>query len=278
MIRKEVPDLVVVDLPDPLAGVRICAAIKQDPATVLLPVILVSSHFSVDDKIKGIEAGADDFLGKPVNPLELKARVASLLRIRKLTSQLDNAENVIRALVRALEGKDPYSHKHTERVATYSVLLAEASGVAGEDLRNLLMGAQVHDIGKIGIDDAVLRNPAKLEAHELRQIQMHPVIGAEICKPLAALSRVVGIVRSHHERIDGEGYPDHLQGERIPIEARIVAIADSFDAMISHRRYRQAKSVPEAAKTLQRGAGTQWDDLLVAMFLRLLNSGKIVVA
>ncbi|MBI5368628.1 MAG: response regulator [Planctomycetes bacterium] len=276
LIRTQGPDIVLLDVMMPIMdGFQVCRAAKLDPRTALMPIVLVTALDSMEDKIKGIDAGADDFLTKPVNPLELKARVASLLRIRKLVTQLDGAENVIRALARAVEAKDSYTEKHTERVSKYSVKLGRASGLAGQDLLNLELGAQIHDIGKIGVSDAVLNKPGKLEDLEFKIIMTHPMVGFEICRPLATLSRVVASVRHHHERYDGKGYPDGLVGEGIPLEARIVAIADAFDAMTSDRPYRKGMPVETAVDILSKGAGTQWDATLVTRFLDLIKAGEI---
>ncbi|MBI3271746.1 MAG: response regulator [Planctomycetes bacterium] len=275
-IRGEAPDIVLLDVMMPiLDGFQVCSAVKADPQTALLPVVLVTALDSMDDRLKGIDAGADDFLTKPVNPLELKARIRSLLRIRQLVRQLDGAENVIRALARAVEAKDAYTEKHTERVAQFSVKLGKASGFTGADLHNLEMGAMIHDIGKIGVGESVLNKPGKLDEAEFKSIMTHPVIGAEICRPLATLLPAISSVRHHHERFDGRGYPDGLKGEGIPLEARIVAIADAFDAMTSDRPYRKGMAVEVAVRILREGAGTQWDAELVGKFLALVEKGEI---
>lgn len=275
-VRSEAPDLVLLDIMLPqMDGVEVCRRVKSDSRTALLPVVLVTSLDSVEDKIRGIDAGADEFLTKPVNPLELKARVASLLRIRNLISQLDGAQNVIRALARAVEGKDPYTSQHTERVARYALRLGSDIGLSWDDLFYLELGAQIHDIGKIAVAESVLNKPGRLDDAEFQAIKTHPVIGADICRPLATLARVVAVVRNHHERWDGLGYPDGLKGEEIALEARIVAIADAFDAMTSDRPYRKKMSPMEAGQILRDGAGTQWDAELVYRFLALIDRGEI---
>jgi HD-GYP domain-containing protein (c-di-GMP phosphodiesterase class II) len=190
------------------------------------------------------------------------------VRLQSLHDRLDNAERVIFSLARAVEAKDIYTEAHTERVARTSRALGESAGVSGADLDNLYRGGMIHDIGKIGVPDAILLKPAALTAPEFDVIRRHPLVGEEIARPLRSAASLLSIIRHHHERIDGRGYPDGLKGEQIPLLARIVSICDAFDAMISDRPYRRGRSHQEAIDVLRHGSGTQWDARLVEIFVK----------
>jgi putative methionine-R-sulfoxide reductase with GAF domain len=190
------------------------------------------------------------------------------VRLQSLHDRLDNAERVIFSLARAVEAKDIYTEAHTERVARTSRALGESAGVSGPDLDNLYRGGMIHDIGKIGVPDAILLKPAALTPNEFDVIRRHPLVGEEIARPLRSAASLLSIIRHHHERVDGRGYPDGLRGDQIPLLARIVAICDAFDAMISDRPYRRGRTHQEAIDVLRQGAGTQWDARLVGIFVQ----------
>jgi putative two-component system response regulator len=217
--------------------------------------------------VRALEAGADDFLAKPVDRTELTARVRSLLRLKSLYDELDDAEAVIFALAKAVEAKDHYTEAHTERVAYNAQALALIAGLPEADLRQLYRGAMVHDIGKIGVPDAILLKPGPLNDEEWEAMKKHPTIGERIARPLRSATGMLPIIRNHHERVDGLGYPDAMHGDRIPLAARIVAICDAYDAMTSDRPYRPGRAAAEAAAILRDGAGSQWDEELVHLFL-----------
>jgi putative nucleotidyltransferase with HDIG domain len=189
------------------------------------------------------------------------------VRLQSLHDRLDNAERVIFSLARAVEAKDIYTEAHTERVARTSRALGESAGISGVDLENLYRGGMIHDIGKIGVPDAILLKPEALNATEFDVIRKHPLVGEEIARPLRSAASLLSIIRHHHERIDGRGYPDGLTGDSIPLLARIVAICDAYDAMISDRPYRPGRTPQEAISVLRQGAGSQWDARLVDIFV-----------
>ena len=273
LISRETPDLVLLDVMMPgIDGFEVCRRIKSSPEGRLLPVVLVTALGQSTDRVSGLEAGADDFIVKPVERLELVARVRSLLRVKSLYDRLDDAQHTIFALARAVEAKDSLTESHTERVGHNARRLGEAAGLEGKVLDDLYWGGTIHDIGKIGVPDAILTKPGPLNEEETSVMRRHVLIGEEIARPLRSVHGLLPIIRHHHERIDGGGYPDELRGSDIPLPARIVSICDSFDAMIADRPYRAGRTHAEAVAILQEGAGKQWDADLVALFLEHVAS------
>jgi putative two-component system response regulator len=268
----ERPDLVLLDVELPgMNGFDICRALRADPRTVAMPVILLTGRGSIGDVVAGLDAGADDFLRKPYEQAELMARIRSVLRLAEAISEVDSAHGVIAALANAVEAKDVTTEEHCQRLAGLSNRLALAVDLDPIQLRALAFGAILHDIGKIGIQDAILTKPGPLTREEWATMRLHPLIGERICEPLA-LSRAFGpIIRSHHERWDGTGYPDGLRAEGIPLGARIVGIVDAFDAMVHTRPYRAARTPEQALGELRRGRGKQFDPALVPVFLGLVR-------
>ena len=269
LLRRETPDLVLLDVMMPgLDGFEVCRRIKASPEGRLLPVVLVTALGQSTDRVNGLEAGADDFIVKPVERLELVARVRSLLRVKVLYDRLDDAQHTIFALARVIEAKDSLTESHTERVGHHSRRLGKAAGLQGSILEDLYWGGTIHDIGKIGVPDAILCKPSALTAEETAVMQRHVLIGEEIARPLRSVHELLPIIRHHHEFIDGGGYPDGLRGSDIPLPARIVAICDAFDAMIADRPYRRGRTEEEATAILRAGAGRQWDGDLVTLYLK----------
>ncbi|MGH7904778.1 MAG: HD-GYP domain-containing protein [Candidatus Dormibacteraceae bacterium] len=267
-VRARRPDLVLLDVMLPgMDGFHICAALKNEPATRLLPIILVTALDQPEDRVQGLEVGADDFIVKPVQRIELTARVRSLLRLKAVYDRLDDAERVIIALARAVEAKDFHTEGHTERVGHAARRLGIAGGLRGPILEDLYWGGVIHDIGKIGVPDAILQKPGPLAADELEVMRRHVLIGEEIARPLHSAANLLPIIRHHHERIDGGGYPDRLARDLIPISARVVSICDAFDAMVSDRPYRPGLTPHRAGAILREGAGRQWDERLTGLFL-----------
>ena len=274
--RRMRPDLLLLNavLPGGTGdGFTVCRTLKGEVRTRRIPVVLVTAQAaSQDDRARGLEAGADDFLTKPFNRLELLARVRSLLRIKALNDQLDEVEDVIYSLCRAVEMREgAETTAGAARVAAYATGLGDEIGLSDEDLRLLAQAAMLRDIGKLGLPDALLNKPGALDEQEMRSVQRHPVLGEQIVSPLRSTAALLPIIRHHHERVDGNGYPDGLQGDQIPLGARIVAIADAYDAMTSLRPYRPAHSPARAIATLQAGAGRQWDGPLVDHFVHWLQ-------
>ena len=261
-------DLVLLDVVMPgMDGFEVCRRIKSDPANRLLPVVLVTSLNTVEDRVRALQLGADDFLAKPIDRNELMARVVTLIKTKEIYDKLDDAEHVMAAFARMVEAKDGATEAHVERVARSARALGMAAGLSGSTLDAIYFGGIVHDIGKIGVPDAVLLKPAALDAHEKELMRRHVPIGVEIACELRSASSVVPIIKHHHERFDGSGYPEGLKGSTIPQAARIVAICDAYDAMMSDRPYRRAMSSSDAIVELRRGSGSQWDPELVTLFL-----------
>ncbi len=259
-IEDETPDLVLLDVQMPgLDGYEVCRRIKARPGGRLLPVVMLTALDHANDRVLALEAGADDFMTKPVDRVELVARVRSALRLKALYDTLDSAEHVIFSLAAAVEAKDSYTEKHTHRVAENARMIGSRMGLPERALDALYRGGIIHDLGKIGVPDAILMKPGPLDPDELRRMRMHPEIGESIVRPLRSGVPLLPIIRHHHERIDGRGYPDGLKGRAIPHLARIVAVCDAYDALTSDRPYRRARSAGEAIDILVAGSGTQWD-------------------
>jgi putative two-component system response regulator len=259
LVRAEPPDLLLMDvmMPD-VDGFEACRAIKQDPSTRLIPVVLVTSLEDTASRIRGIEAGADDFVSKPFNAPELRARVRSLLRIKHYTDDLDSAESVIVSLALTIEARDHTTAGHCERLSRYASALGQTLGLGDDDISALARGGFLHDVGKVGIPDAVLLKPGPLAPDEFELIKQHTIIGDRLCGELRALRKVRPIVRHHHERLDGSGYPDGLLGDATPLLAQIMGIVDVFDALTTVRPYRPAMSAAWAAEELRREVARGW--------------------
>jgi cyclic di-GMP phosphodiesterase len=254
-VQESHPDVVLLDITMPqLDGLEVCRRLKSDPATRFTPVVLVTGLSDLHDRIKGIEAGADEFLTKPVHPLELRARVGSLTRMKHLIDALDSAEAAFMTLALTIEARDPMTNGHCERLAKHAVALGKAVGVSEHDLQALYRGGYLHDVGKVGIPDAVLLKRGPLTPEEFELMKKHPDIGDSLCAPLQSLRNVRPIIRCHHERLDGSGYPQGLRGDDVPLLAQIVGIADVYDALTSHRPYRPAWSADDAARHLLEDA------------------------
>jgi putative two-component system response regulator len=259
VVNREQPDVVLSDvlMPDP-NGFELCREIKRNPATRLIPVVLITGLHDLEDKIKGIDAGADDFLAKPFNFDELTARVRSLMRLKRFTDDLESAESVITSLALTIEARDQYTEGHCERLAEYSTALGAELGLSGDDLSALQWGGFLHDVGKIGVSDTVLQKPATLTMTEFQAMKLHTVIGERLCGELHSLRRVRPIVRHHHEHLDGTGYPDGLRGDAIPMLAQIMGIVDVYDALTTRRPYRGALTADVAFELLRQEATKGW--------------------
>jgi putative two-component system response regulator len=259
IVDRERPDVVLSDvlMPEP-DGFELCRQIKRNPATRLIPVVLITGLHDLDDKIKGIDAGADDFLAKPFNFDELTARVRSLVKLKRFTDELESAESVITSLALTIEARDQYTEGHCERLAEYSTALGAEIGLSPDELSALQWGGYLHDVGKIGVSDTVLQKPSSLTMTEYQAMKLHTVIGERLCGELHSLRRVRPIVRHHHEHLDGTGYPDGLRGDAIPILAQIMGIVDVYDALTTRRPYREPITPDEAFETLLHEAAKGW--------------------
>lgn len=273
LIEKSSPDLAILDVMMPgMNGYDLCKRLKEKSGARFFPVILVTSLSELEDKITGIEAGADDFITKPFKSIELTTKVRSLLKFKKLQEELDHSESVILTLAVALESKDPYTKGHSERVGSLSAEFAAFIGLPEKEQAIIKKAGIIHDIGKIGIGDHTLHKSGILTKEEIRFIEQHTVIGEKICRPLHSLSVVLPIIRHHHERWDGEGFPDGLKGEQIPVMVRILSIVDTFDAMVSERPYRRPISVTKALKKMEEEKSSgQWDSVLLEKFIEMVR-------
>jgi putative two-component system response regulator len=258
-VARDRPDLVLLDvnMPD-MDGFEVCRRLKGDKATRLIPVVLVTTLSASADRVRGIEVGADDFLGKPPVIAELEARVRSLIRLKRYTDELDSAESVILSLGLTIEARDPHTNGHCQRLAVYGTALGTRLGLDEDQLVALHRGAFLHDVGKVGIPDAVLLKRDRLTPSEYALMQQHTVIGDKLCSELRLLEDVRPIVRHHHERPDGTGYPDQLKGEQVPLLARILSVVDVYDALTTERPYKPAFSLERAVSELREEAARGW--------------------
>jgi putative two-component system response regulator len=274
LIRTQV-DLVLMDVIMPrLTGFQACEKIKNNPDTYLIPVILITALSDKQDRIEGIKVGADDFLSRPVDRTELLARVRSLLRLKQRTDELERAESVLFSLAQSIEGKDPYTHGHCERLAEYSARLGEQLGLSEDQITALRRAGIVHDVGKIAVPDAILLKPGRLTPDEWTIIREHSVVGERICAPLKSFRFVLPIIRHHHEKLDGSGYPDGLRGEAIPVTARVLQIVDVYDALTTDRPYKKAFSITDALQTMKEEVSKGWwDPHIFDRFEQLVRTG-----
>ncbi len=234
------PDILLLDVNMPrMDGISMCRQLKNDEEARLTPVIMLTAHSDFEKKLEALEAGADDFVNKPYNTVELVTRIKSLLKVKYLNEQLDSAEAVLFSMARAIEAKDAYTQGHVERVSQMAVSLGEHLGLGEDEIDSLRKGGILHDIGKIGVPDRILNKAGPLTTEERKIIRMHPGQGAKICEKLKSIKGAIPVIRHHHERLDGTGYPDQLSGEDIPLLARIMTIVDIYDALTTTRSYRK---------------------------------------
>ncbi len=272
------PDLILLDVMMPgMDGFEVCRQLKQDEHTRLTPVIFITALSDRRSRIMGIEAGGDDFLSKPFDRLELSARVKSLVRQRRLNEDLDHAEKVLFSIAQTIESRDPNTGDHCERLVELGKMFGEFLGLSRNEVRDLMWGGYLHDIGKVGIPDAVLLKTDRLTPEEWEIMKRHVSIGEKICKPLRTMRGVVPIIRHHHERWDGSGYPDGLMGEQIPYIAQIFQVIDIYDALTNERPYKKALSPDEALRVLDEEMKRGWrnPELLeqFATFIRMRETG-----
>ncbi|OGR90439.1 MAG: hypothetical protein A2992_01850 [Elusimicrobia bacterium RIFCSPLOWO2_01_FULL_59_12] len=273
-VRTNAPDLLLCDIDMPrLDGIEVCRNVKNDPTTRLIPVIMLTGFGDLENKIQALQAGADEFLNKPYNSLELFTRINSLLRMRYLNAQLDNAEDVLFSLARAIEAKDVYTQGHVERVSNFAVRLGAFMGLSEEEQDSLRKGGILHDIGKIGVPDHILNKAGPLTTEERMIIKLHPEQGARICEKLKSIRGAVPIIRHHHERMDGTGYPDRLTGDDIPLLARILTVVDIYDALTTTRSYRKCLPHEMAMELLwDETSKGWWDKDVVAQFTKMVSN------
>ena len=267
-VQEKAPDIILLDIQMPgIDGYQVCKTLKESGNTRLIPIIMITALKDVENKIKAIEVGADDFISKPFNKHEVLARVRSLLKVKYLNDQLDTAENVIFAMASAIESKDKYTEGHIERVSQYSMELSDMLDLSGMEREAIHKGGQLHDIGKLVLDDAIINKPGKLTPDEFEMVKQHPLVGYKICHPLKSVRYALPVIRWHHEKLDGSGYPDGLRGDEIPITVRIMTIVDVYDALTTIRSYKDAFSSLQALTILEEEvAKGWWDGNLVKIF------------
>ena len=277
-IRREAPDLILLDVIMPgKSGYQLCRELKEDSKTRLIPIVMITGLSAREDRVKGIEAGADDFLTKPISPEELFARVSSLLKLKEFTDELETADSVLCTLGLSVESRDPYTEGHCERLARNASDLGSFLGLDEESTVALRRGGYLHDLGKIAVPDEILKKGSDLTPAEWKIMKQHPVTGETICRPLKSLRLVLPIIRHHHEHSDGSGYPDGLGRGEIPLLPRILQVADIYDALRTARPYKLALGHDQAAVTMRAEAQSGlWDEDLVSDFFTMLDKRRQV--
>ena len=276
-VREYKPHVAIFDVNMPgMTGLEVCRQLKGDAATRLTPVVLVTGMAHREKRIEGLEAGADDFLSKPIDTQELLARVRTLVRMKRYTDDLDSAASLITAMALLVEARDGNTEGHCHRMANYATALGRALGLPEEEIAALHRGGFLHDIGMLAIPDAVLRKSGPLEAEEFELMKSHTTVGDSLCGNLRSLAAVRPIIRHHHERYDGSGYPDGLAGDDIPLLAQIIGIVDVYDAVTTRRPYQGPHSAQEALDILRDQVSRGWrrPDLVEA-FAALVESGRL---
>lgn len=277
-VQQQAPDLILSDVRMPgKSGYDLCRDLKENPATRLIPFVLITGLTDSADKLRGIEAGADDFLNKPVLAEELTARVKSLLRMKEFTDELETVDSVLCTLGLIVESRDPYTEGHCERLALNAADLGRHLGLDEDSIVALRRGGYLHDLGKIAVPDEILKKGRDLTPDEWKIMKRHPVTGENICKPLKSLRLVLPIIRHHHEHMDGSGYPDGLSGTEIPLLPRILQVVDVYDALRTERPYKPAIGHEQSALTMREKARLGLlDGDLVNEFLDLLREKRNV--
>lgn len=277
-IHRNPPDVILSDVVMPgKSGYELCRELKDNSATRLIPFVLITGLSDREDKLQGIEAGADDFLNKPIFAEELFARVKSLLKLKEFTDELETAESVLCTLGRSVEARDPYTEGHCERLANNASSLGRHLGLEEESIIALRRGGYLHDLGKIAVPDEILKKGSNLTSEEWAIMKQHPITGENICKPLKSLRLVLPIIRHHHEHSDGSGYPDALRDGEIPLLSRILQVVDVYDALRTARPYKPALTHEQSLVTMRNEAKAGlWDEELVAELSTMLEKQRQV--
>jgi putative two-component system response regulator len=258
-IGDHTPDVVVFDIMMPgVTGIDLCRKMKADRATRLIPVVLVTGHASQEDQLEAVDAGADDVISKPVNSEQFRIRLRSLVRMKRYTDDLESAGAVMMTLAMMIESRDGSAEGHCHRIANHAVSIGRQLGLHGEALQTLRRGGFLHDIGMLAIPDSVLHKPGSLEPEEYALVQSHTVIGDSLIAGLRSLQPVRPIVRHHHERLDGSGYPDGLRGDAIPLAAQIIGLVDAFESMTFPKAYQPTLAPDQALGNLRAQAARGW--------------------
>ena len=266
-------DIAILDVMMPgMNGYELCRKIKAITEKHFFPVILLTALSDKQSRITGLECGADDFISKPFDTTELIVKVRSLIKLKALHDELEHSENVILTLAVAMEARDPYTRGHSTRVGELTTSFASFLGFGKREQEQMRKAGILHDIGKIGISSSVLCKAGKLTDEEIEAVKRHTILGEDICRPLVSVKGILPVIRNHHERWDGTGFPDGLRGERIPLNARILSIVDSYDAMVSKRPYRDGRTLNTVIEVLNREQHLgQWDPDLVSHFIEMVR-------
>lgn len=282
-LQREPVDLIIADLMLPAdgstshGGFEFCRRLKANRATRLIPILILTSVQGIDNEVAGLESGADEFLIKPLQPAVVRTRIRTMLRSKRTIDSLEEAETILFALAQTVEQRDKETGNHCQRLAALSVAVGTALGLPEEDLVALYRGGYLHDIGKIAIPDSILFKRGVLNEEEWIVMRSHTWKGEEICSPMRSLGPVLPIIRNHHERWDGTGYPDGLAGEQIPLLARILQLSDIYDALTSRRSYKSAYTADEAVAMLMKESSMGWrDPELVSVFVEMVRQPNFV--
>lgn len=283
ILRREPVDLIIADMMMPTqghpmyGGFEFCRQVKADRRTRLIPILILTSVQGIDNEVAGLESGADEFLIKPLQPAVVRTRIRTMLRNKRTIDSLEEAETILFALAQTVEQRDKETGNHCQRLAALSVALGTALGLPEEDRVALYRGGFLHDIGKIAIPDGILFKRGVLTEDEWTVMRSHTWKGEEICHPMRSLAPVLPIIRNHHEKWDGSGYPDGLNGEQIPLLARILQLADIYDALTSRRSYKSAFAPEEAVRMMGKEAEMGWrDPELVSVFVEMVRQPNFV--
>ncbi len=280
LANEQQPDVILLDVNMPgMDGFEVCQQLKRRPETQLIPVVFLTGQGGRDTRIAALDAGATDFLNKPCELTELEVRVRNLVSFRRLIEELESAEQILFSIARTIEARDEGTGDHCERLAFQAVRFGNRLGFGPDDLRALKRGGYLHDLGKVGIPDAILLKPGRLTDEEFAIIRRHVEIGVAICSPLRSLRSALPIIRHHHERWNGTGYPDGLAGTEIPLLARVFQQVDIFDALTSDRCYREAMSIGRALEVMAEETGKGWlDPELWTEFRAMTEEGATAIA
>jgi putative two-component system response regulator len=260
-LKTSLPDAVLLDVSMPkLDGYAVCKTMKGDPRTKLIPVIMLTALSRRSDRLQGLALGVDEFLTKPFDVTELTVRVRALVSLKRYTDELENASNVLQAMARVIQKRDQQTGDHCGRVGDLAVKVAMSMGLDDSELKNLRLGGLLHDLGKIAIPDAILSKPGRLTAEEFEIIKSHPIEGATLVEPMGIMRGALPLIRHHHERLDGSGYPDGLKGEQIPIAVRILTVSDIYDVLSSRRPYKEPLAKEASLNILREEADKGWWD------------------
>ena len=260
-VQKEIPDLIILDVRMPgRDGFSVCQQLKQDVKTKLIPIIILTSLHQVEDRITGIESGADEFISKPFLATDLRARVKSLLALKHYTDELENVAFVLKGIAQVVEYRDAYTAGHLKRVADYGATVALSMGLEADEVNTIRLGGLLHDLGKIGIPDSILRKPGSLNNEERTIMKTHAAAGATLVEPMNTMGKVLPFIRHHHERLDGSGYPDGISARKIPLALRILTVVDIYDALATDRPYKKAYPHKECMAILHEEARRGWWD------------------